>query len=109
VDPAGNLHVIDDEYLLKLAPGAGAPTKLPTNLPFTRVSPERVAVDTGGNIYLTDHHRVLKFAAGANGPTMLPFTGLKESAGVAVERGGNIYVVDIGSKRVLKLPAQVMA
>ncbi|MDT5350779.1 MAG: serine/threonine protein kinase, bacterial [Mycobacterium sp.] len=84
---------------------AGSNTQ--TELPFTAIVPDGVAVDTNGNVYVADNGnaRVVKLAAGSNTQTVLPFTGLNYPASVAVHTADDVYVADADNKRVVKLPA----
>ena len=51
VDAKGNVYVIDENQVLKLAPGNTAPTAMQ----FAGLkSPSSVAADTEGNIYVAD-------------------------------------------------------
>ncbi|OHV06033.1 protein kinase domain-containing protein [Mycobacterium talmoniae] len=114
VDKDGNVYVTDidrpddfysdnnDARVLKLAPGASGPTRLP----FPRLDwPSGVAVDAAGNVYVADAvaQTVLKLAPGAATPTVLPFPGLRRPQAVAVDGGGNVYVTDTSADKVLKL------
>ena len=106
VDNAGSVYVVEStNRVLKLAPGASAPTPLP--FPDLK-NAAGLAVDSAGNVNVTDfeRNRVLKLAAGASGPTVLPFSGLNHPAGVAVDAAGSVYVADSGNRRVVKLPTQ---
>lgn len=108
VDTAGNVYIVSNKQVLKLAAGSTTPT----TLPFTDlVNPADAAVDTAGNVYVADFGnglaagRALKLAAGSTTPTTLPFTGLNQPAAVGVDSAGNVYVTDSGNNRVLKLAA----
>jgi serine/threonine protein kinase, bacterial len=104
VDPCGNVYVVNDSTVVKLAAGSNTQTALP----FTGLNlPTDVVVEAADNLYVVDrnNHRVVKLAAGSSTQTVLPFTGLSVPAGVAVDTGGNVYVSDQDNKRVLELAA----
>jgi serine/threonine protein kinase, bacterial len=63
VDPGGNVYVVNDSTVVKVAAGSNTQTVLP----FTGLKePWAVAVDTGGNVYVSDqdNKRVLELAGG---------------------------------------------
>jgi serine/threonine-protein kinase len=105
VDAQGNVYVTAvNEGVLKLAPGAPAPTPLPfSGLQFATSG----GVDTAGNAYVTDDGnaekgRVQKLDSNGS-QTELPFPGLAQDPNLAVASDGTVYVADGGNNRVLKL------
>ena len=63
VDPRGNVYIVNDSTVVKVAAGSNTQTVLP----FTGLKePWAVALDPGGNVYVSDqdNKRVLELAGG---------------------------------------------
>lgn len=111
VDKTGTVYLGGGYGVLKLAPDAAAPDRLPfpelgESLDLGRFDVSGVAADAGGNVYATyaRDNRVRKLTAGASAPVELPFFGLNRPFGVAANAAGDVYVTDSDNDRVLKLP-----
>jgi serine/threonine protein kinase, bacterial len=103
VDAAGDVFVLNAggngwDQVLKLAPGAPDPIRLP----FGQIVAQGMAADAAGNVYLALNNDVIELPAGATAPIVLPFgNGMYE--GIAVDGAGTVYVAETG--RVRKLTA----
>ena len=119
VDSTGAVYVLNaaatayvedqvNNQVLKLAPGATAPTTLPFTFNVSSSGPTGVAVDSAGAVYVA-YGGVLKLAPGATTQETLPFSVDKASfggaTGVAVDSAGSVYITDNYWQRVVKLAA----
>jgi sugar lactone lactonase YvrE len=101
VDAAGNVYVSDNDRVLRLANGSGAPTVLP----FSGLQhPGNVTVDAAGNVYVTDYDsdyqypRVVELSAGSDIQTVLP-----PGRGSFVGADGGVYAIQ--DNQVVKFAA----
>jgi uncharacterized repeat protein (TIGR02059 family) len=109
VDATGNLFVIDNRNLRKIAPDGTVSTLVTTsesaalNAPNTFALPAGVAVDTTGSIYVADYlagaiwkvsatGQVTRFVAIGTGLANLAGAG---PSGIVIDANNNLYVTDL--------------
>ncbi|CAJ1587582.1 hypothetical protein [[Mycobacterium] wendilense] len=104
VAPDGTVYLGDNarNKLLKLVPGAGAPTEVPVQ---GLEGMGHMAVDADGNVFVSTMGRIVK--VGPNSETADPVEGAPaDVGGLAVDAAGNLYATDIKAGTVSRLPAR---
>jgi DNA-binding beta-propeller fold protein YncE len=114
VDAAGTVYAsvsehcepkCSSDYLMRLAPGADAWTKVPPPGGWA-------AIDAAGNVYAVERHMnsgVLRLAPGSSTWTQLAgAVNVLSPVGLAVDAGGNVYVADDGAGNWFETPAQAV-
>lgn len=99
----GTVYVGDNQHdkLLKLTPGAVAPTELPV----AGVSGlGHMVIDADDNLFVSMRGKIVKIRKGAT--TAEPVAGATDNAGgLAVDAAGNLYATDVKADTVSRMPA----
>jgi len=101
VDGSGNVFVVSNYQVVKVAVGTGIQTTIPTiGLSY----PWGVAVDGSDNVFIADtgHGRVVKVTPDGV-QTTVPATGLNLPLGVAVDGSGNVFITSSLNNQVVKV------